>query len=162
VEVTNGNGVVNGGILASLADSAVAFALATAFDGKMGFATSDLTIHFLRRARGEVVARAKIVRRGGTVALGEAELFDGEGNLLAKALASFILTTVRQSPDAAAEPLRSAQDEIGPKSPASRLRRKPTRCAPAGASRIAAPRAGGATGPAPSAGARRKPKSPGK
>lgn len=93
--LTNGNGVIHGGILASLADSAIAFALATAFDGKMGFATSDLTIHYLRRARGEVLARARIVRRGATVALGEVELVDGEGTLLAKALASFVLTTVR-------------------------------------------------------------------
>src|SRR5450759_744634 len=47
-EITNGSGTVHGGILAMLADTAVAFALSTNFDGKMGFATSDLTIHFLR------------------------------------------------------------------------------------------------------------------
>ena len=54
-EITNGSGTVHGGVLAALADSAVAFALATNFDGKMGFATADLTIHFLRRARSEVL-----------------------------------------------------------------------------------------------------------
>src|SRR5215471_19712234 len=41
-EITNGSGTVHGGILAALADTAVAFALSTNFDGKMGFATSDL------------------------------------------------------------------------------------------------------------------------
>ncbi|HJW15228.1 MAG TPA: PaaI family thioesterase, partial [Thermoanaerobaculia bacterium] len=46
-EITNGSGTVHGGILATLGDTAIAFALATNFDGKMGFATSDLTIHFL-------------------------------------------------------------------------------------------------------------------
>ena len=50
--ITNGSGTIHGGVLATLADSAVAFALATNFDGKMGFATTDLTIHFLRRAQG--------------------------------------------------------------------------------------------------------------
>src|SRR5712691_11446191 len=59
-EITNGSGTVHGGVLATLADTAVAFALSTNFDGKMGFATADLTIHFLRRAKGEVWARARI------------------------------------------------------------------------------------------------------
>src|ERR1700737_2707940 len=59
-EITNGSGTVHGGVLATLADTAVAFALATNFDGKMGFATTDLTIHYLRRARSEVRARARI------------------------------------------------------------------------------------------------------
>ena len=47
-ELTNGSGTVHGGVLAMLADTAVAFALATNFDGKMGFATADMTIHYLR------------------------------------------------------------------------------------------------------------------
>src|SRR5215468_6771224 len=47
-ELTNGSGTVHGGILATLADSATAFALSTNFDGRMGFATADLTIHFFR------------------------------------------------------------------------------------------------------------------
>jgi uncharacterized protein (TIGR00369 family) len=69
-EITNGSGTVHGGVLATLADSAVAFALATNFDGKMGFATTDLTIHFLRRARGEVWARARILKKGARVNVG--------------------------------------------------------------------------------------------
>ena len=42
-ELTNGSGAVHGGVLATLADTAVAFALSTNFDGKMGFATSDMS-----------------------------------------------------------------------------------------------------------------------
>jgi len=94
-DLTNGNGILHGGILASVADSAIAFALSTAYQGRMGFATSDLTIHYLRRARTDVLAEAVIVRRGSTVVLGEVELTDPEGTLLAKAVASFILTTNR-------------------------------------------------------------------
>ena len=84
-EVSNGSGTVHGGILAMLADTAIAFALSTNFDGKMGFATSDLTIHFLRRARGDVWARARIV--------GEVEVSDAIGRPVARVLASFLLTT---------------------------------------------------------------------
>ena len=92
-QVTNGSGTVHGGVLAMLADTAVAFALATNFDGKMGFATADMTIHFLRRARGNVRARARIIKKGQRVNVGEVEIVDGAGREVARALATFILTT---------------------------------------------------------------------
>ncbi|HEY6148020.1 MAG TPA: PaaI family thioesterase [Thermoanaerobaculia bacterium] len=92
-EVSNGSGTVHGGILATLADTAVAFALSTNFDGKMGFATSDLTIHFLRRARGDVWAKARIVKKGKRVNVGDVEITDAGGRLVARVLASFLLTT---------------------------------------------------------------------
>ena len=92
-EITNGSGTVHGGILATLADTAIAFALSTNFDGRMGFATSDLTIHFLRRARGDVSARARIVKKGQRVNVGEVEIVDDRGVEVARVLASFLLTT---------------------------------------------------------------------
>jgi len=92
-EITNGYGVIHGGWLAILADTAVAFALATNFDGKMGFATSDLTIHFLRRARTDVRAHARIVKKGKRVNVGDVEIVDAAGEPVARALTSFLLTT---------------------------------------------------------------------
>ena len=92
-EISNGSGTVHGGILATLADTAIAFALSTNFDGKMGFATSDLTIHFLRRARGDVFARARIVKKGARVNVGEVEIVDDRGVEVARVLAGFLLTT---------------------------------------------------------------------
>lgn len=92
-DVTNGSGTIHGGVLATLADTAVAFALSTNFDGKMGFATADLTIHYLRRARSEVLARARILKKGTRVNVGEVELVDSAGREVARVLATFILTT---------------------------------------------------------------------
>ncbi len=92
-ELTNGSGTIHGGILATLADTAVAFALSTSFDGKMGFATSDMTIHFLRRARTDVWARARIVKKGQRVNVGDVEIVDAGGHAVARALASYLLTT---------------------------------------------------------------------
>ena len=92
-EVTNGSGTIHGGVLATLADSAVAFALATNFDGKMGFATTDLTIHFLRRAKSEVWARARILKKGARVNVGEVQIVDASGAEVARVLATFVLTT---------------------------------------------------------------------
>ncbi len=92
-ELTNGSGTVHGGVLATLADTAVAFALATNFDGKMGFATTDLTIHFLRRARTDVLARARILKKGARVNVGEVQIVDETGREVARVLATFVLTT---------------------------------------------------------------------
>ena len=91
--LTNVSGAIHGGVLATLADTAVAFALSTNFDGKMGFATADLTIHFLARARTDVRARARIVKKGRRINVGEVEMVDAEGRAIARCLASFILTT---------------------------------------------------------------------
>jgi len=92
-EITNGSGTVHGGVLATLADTAVAFALSTNFNGKMGFATADLTIHFLRRARTDVWARARIIKKGRRVNVGEVSMVDGSGQDVARALTTFLLTT---------------------------------------------------------------------
>jgi uncharacterized protein (TIGR00369 family) len=92
-ELTNGSPTIHGGVLATLADTAVAFALSTNFDGKMGFATTDLTIHFLRRAKTDVQARARILKKGNRVNVGEVDVVDTDGNVVARALTTFLLTT---------------------------------------------------------------------
>src|SRR5215475_15062696 len=92
-QITNGSGTVHGGILATLADTAVAFALSTNFDGKMGFATADLTIHYLRRARGDVWARARILKKGRRANVGEVSMTGPDGREVARAVTSFLLTT---------------------------------------------------------------------
>jgi uncharacterized protein (TIGR00369 family) len=92
-ELTNGSPVIHGGVLATLADTAVAFALSTNFDGQMGFATTDLTIHFLRRAKTDVEARARILKKGKRVNVGEVDVVDADGHPVARALTGFLLTT---------------------------------------------------------------------
>jgi uncharacterized protein (TIGR00369 family) len=92
-ELTNGSGAVHGGVLATLADTAVAFALSTNFDGKMGFATSDMTIHFLRRAKSDVFARARILKKGRRVNVGEVDVVDAGERPVARVLTTFLLTT---------------------------------------------------------------------
>jgi uncharacterized protein (TIGR00369 family) len=92
-EITTGSGTIHGGVLATLADTAVAFALSTNFDGKMGFATADMTIHFLRRAKSDVRARARIIKKGRRVNVGDVEIVDAGDRTVARALATFLLTT---------------------------------------------------------------------
>ena len=60
--VNGTTGIVNGGVLATLADVACALALSTHFDGKMPFATADLHIRYLEPAIGPIVLEASVVR----------------------------------------------------------------------------------------------------
>jgi uncharacterized protein (TIGR00369 family) len=92
-ELTNGSATIHGGVLATLADTAVAFALSTNFDGKMGFATADMTIHYLRRAKDDVLARARILKKGRRVNVGEVDIVDSANRPVARALTMFLLTT---------------------------------------------------------------------
>ena len=64
-EVKQNHGVVHGGAIASLIDTASAFVILTAIDENERVTTTDLTIHYLRPvASGRMLARAKIVRGG--------------------------------------------------------------------------------------------------
>lgn len=92
-DVDNGSGTIHGGIVAALADTAVACALSTNFEGKMGFATSNLNIHFLRRAKSDVIAVARIVKKGATICVGTVEVFDDDKQLVATVTTDFVLTT---------------------------------------------------------------------
>ena len=92
-ELTNGSPAIHGGVLATLADTAVAFALSTNFDGRMGFATADMTIHYLRRAKDDVLARARILKKGRRVNVGEVDIVDSASRPVARALTTFLLTT---------------------------------------------------------------------
>lgn len=92
-ELTNGSSTIHGGVLATLADTAVAFALSTNFDGKMGFATADMTIHYLRRAKDDVLARARILKKGRRINVGEVDIVDSGSRPVARALTTFLLTT---------------------------------------------------------------------
>ena len=90
-EISNGYGAVHGGALATLADTAMAFALSTNFDGEMPFATADLTIHYFKRATTEVTARARVVKKGKRINVGIIDLYDTGGELLATVLTSFLV-----------------------------------------------------------------------
>lgn len=64
-EVKQNHGVVHGGAIASLIDTASAFVILTAIDENERVTTTDLTIHYLRPVTlGQMLARARIVRGG--------------------------------------------------------------------------------------------------
>jgi uncharacterized protein (TIGR00369 family) len=81
-------GVLYGGVLAHLADTALICATGTTVPAATAFNNVDLKVNFLRPVfpgSGEIRARARVVHRGRSVAVGTCELLDPSGKLAAVA-----------------------------------------------------------------------------
>lgn len=95
-ELRNAAGApVHGGVHASLVDAAVGSALGTLHaesEGGVGQTTLDLNVTFLAAARGDALfAEGQILRRGRTVAFGEARITDPGGALVAIGRATYLI-----------------------------------------------------------------------
>jgi uncharacterized protein (TIGR00369 family) len=86
---------VHGGVYSALVDMAVGGALSTVNEesaGGLGQTTLDLNVSFLAAAAGEeIFAEGRILRRGRTIAFGEATLTDASGKLLAVGRATYLI-----------------------------------------------------------------------
>lgn len=89
IELTQGMKIIHGGVIAALCDSAVAFALATMFDGGERMLTVGLSINFIAPASGEIFAEARIIHKGRKTAVGEVDVTASDGSLLAKSLVTY-------------------------------------------------------------------------
>jgi uncharacterized protein (TIGR00369 family) len=86
---------VHGGVYSALVDMAVGGALGTTHEnaaGGVGQATLDLNVSFLAAAGdGDIFAEGRLLRRGRSVAFGEARITDGGGKLVAVGRATYML-----------------------------------------------------------------------
>ena len=90
-ELKQNHGVVHGGAVASLIDSATAFAVISVLPPDERATTADLTISFLRPlTKGRARCAAKVLRAGRRLIVVSAELSDDAGNLTATALTTYI------------------------------------------------------------------------
>jgi uncharacterized protein (TIGR00369 family) len=85
-------GVVHGGILATLADTAAVYLLLGAGRPERAMTSIEFKLNFLRPAlleQGELLARAKLVKRGRTIALADVDV-EQAGQLVAKGLFTYL------------------------------------------------------------------------
>ena len=83
---------VHGGVIASLADSAAAWAIYGANDLEGTPVTVEMKINFLRPVKsGRLVAEARICSKGSRIFVSDVEVKNGEGNLIAKSLVTYYL-----------------------------------------------------------------------
>ena len=82
--------IVHGGAIASLADSSVAMALISLVEPKDRIATIEFKINFLAPvSKGDLEAHAKIIYKGSKTAVGDVEVKNEEGKLVAKVIATY-------------------------------------------------------------------------
>ncbi len=90
-EFKQNHGVVHGGVIASVIDTASAFAVVTQLQRGERVTTTDLTIHYLRPVtEGEMSARARIVRSGRRLLVISVEVWDSRQALIATAVTGYI------------------------------------------------------------------------
>jgi uncharacterized protein (TIGR00369 family) len=93
--VYNPIGMVHGGLVCTLADSAAGCAVHTTLDAGVSYSSIGITVTFLRPVTldsGTLVATGRVVKPGRRVATATAEIVDGTGRLVATASSSCLIT----------------------------------------------------------------------
>jgi len=86
-------GNVHGGVLAGLLDSAIAVAVNERLDSSEGASTVELKLNYLRPVNeGTLWAEGKIIQKGRRIIVGQGEIKDDSGNLVAFGTATFMVT----------------------------------------------------------------------
>jgi uncharacterized protein (TIGR00369 family) len=90
-DLKRNGGIAHGGAVATLIDSAMAFAIMPMLAENEHSMTVDLTIHYLRPvSEGSARAIARVVRAGKRVITVSAELFDSNEKLAATAISTYL------------------------------------------------------------------------
>jgi len=90
-DLMRNGGIAHGGAVATLIDSAMAFAIVRLLGENEHTVTVDLTIHYLRPlSEGSARASARVVRAGKRVITVSAEVFDDNDKLAATAISTYL------------------------------------------------------------------------
>jgi uncharacterized protein (TIGR00369 family) len=87
-------GRVEGGVIAMLADSAIASSIQTTLPARTSYASIDLKVTFIRPVSPdgrELSARATVIHRGKTLATASAEVLNADGKQVATAVGSAMI-----------------------------------------------------------------------
>jgi len=91
-ELLNSWGATHGGVLMTMLDLVMSWAVRGHYGVVGGVLTVDLSVGFMNAGYGEkVIAEGRVLHGGKSTAFCEAEARDGDGKLLAKAIGTFKL-----------------------------------------------------------------------
>jgi uncharacterized protein (TIGR00369 family) len=87
--------IVHGGVFSSIIDAAAFWSVFTEVEEDVGMTTVDLKLNFLAPAgSGKLIAHGRRIKLGRTLGLGEAEITDEEGRLLAHGTSTLMVIPV--------------------------------------------------------------------
>lgn len=85
-------GSVHGGVIATLIDASIGTAVRSLLKDGEGSATVEMKVNYIRPAKGAfLLGKGSISHRGGTLVVGQSEIFDDEGRLVAMGTGTFII-----------------------------------------------------------------------
>ncbi len=114
VKHANGGGVMHGGALVTLADTAVAMAIKSLLPEGTRFATTQLNMEFVAALRsGRVCARARVSGPEGRTFHGHAELVDAQAALIARFTCVFRIARGQEVPGDDQSPVTGADFDSG-------------------------------------------------
>ncbi len=91
-KLTQPYGTIHGGAIVSLADSAVAKALATMIGPDQKITAIEIKCNFLAPIKdGVMTAEGKIIHKGNRISVGEVNIWDDENRLVARAMATYAI-----------------------------------------------------------------------
>jgi len=91
-KLTNVRGISHGGAVFASADSAVGVALAGMVEKDEAISTIEMKINYIKPFdSGEIFAEGRIIHKGAHTAIGEAEVKNSAGDLIAKGTATYII-----------------------------------------------------------------------
>lgn len=89
-ETLNSRGIVHGGVILSLVDQAIGAAASFALGRGRRAVTAELKVNFLApTTEGSLTAKGRLLREGKRLIVGEAEVMDQDGRLIAKGLGTW-------------------------------------------------------------------------
>ena len=99
-ELSRGDDLIHGGVIATLIDkagTAAAWSYSDITDDAMG-ATIALTVNYLQGALScDLIAEGRVMRRGGSITVADVEIKNDAGDLIAKGPVTYKLTKRRSS-----------------------------------------------------------------
>src|SRR6195256_1511316 len=116
-ELYNPNKVVHGGALASLADSAMGFAVFSTLLPGENFTTAELHVNFIKAVTadsGTLRSIGRVVHRGQQIAVAEAEILDVQNQLIARASSTNVILQRRTAQPAPQPSFQTPPHETAP------------------------------------------------
>ncbi len=89
-------GVVHGGVFSTIIDAAVFWAVFAGLDETVGLTSVDLKLNYLAPVTcGKLIARGRSIKLGRKLGLGEAEVTDSDGKIVAHGASTLIILPSR-------------------------------------------------------------------
>jgi uncharacterized protein (TIGR00369 family) len=91
-EFSNSDGNLHGGVTAALIDGAMGIAIQRRYKAERRGTTTEMKVNYLRPVhQGALTARARIIKAGRTLVVGEVNVFDQERRHIAIGLLTYML-----------------------------------------------------------------------